>query len=137
MEEKSVPVVTPETKPFWDGCAEGVLKAQWCSQCLEYVFYPRSACPLCGSVDSLQWKELSGNANLHSYVISHLQAPGFDPPYIIAVVQLQEGPRMLTNIVSTPAEPDSLSIDMPVRVEFERRGAASVPVFKPAERRQV
>jgi len=67
-------------------------------------------------------------------VINHRPAPGFqdEGPYAIAVVQLEEGPRMMTNIVGLPATPEALELDMPLRVSFERRGDASLPVFGPS-----
>jgi uncharacterized OB-fold protein len=68
---------------------------------------------------------------LHSYVISHLPAPGFQPPYTIAVVKLDEGPKMLTNIVGTPCDPALLQLDDPVEVSFMSvNGEISLPLFK-------
>ena len=76
----------------------------------------------------------SGRASLYSYVISHRPAPGFagDGPYAIAVVELEEGVRMMTNIVHTEITPESLELDMPLRVVFEPRGDVHVPLFEPA-----
>lgn len=75
----------------------------------------------------------SGKATLHSYVISHLTAPGYEDetPYVLAVVELEEGPRMMTNVVGVPAEPDALELDMQLAVCFEARGDAMVPLFCP------
>lgn len=77
----------------------------------------------------------SGEASLYSYVINHRPAPGFedDGPYVIAVVELAEGPRMMTNIVGIEPDPDKLVLDMPLRVTFTQRGDMSLPVFEPAE----
>jgi uncharacterized OB-fold protein len=71
---------------------------------------------------------------LYSYVINHRPAPGFEAeaPYAIAVVQLAEGPRMMTNIVGVPNTPEALELDMPLRVQFEKRGEVTLPVFGPA-----
>jgi uncharacterized OB-fold protein len=76
----------------------------------------------------------SGRGRLHTYVISHRAAPGFeaDVPYAIAVVELDEGPRMLTNIVGVANTPESLVLDMPLEVDFEERGDQVVPVFRPS-----
>jgi uncharacterized protein len=133
MASKPVPVPTPETKPFWDGCAAGELRIQRCTDCARPYFYPRPVCPHCGSTD-VEWFTASGNATLYSYVINHRPAPGFeeDTPYAIAVVQLAEGPRMMTSIVGLPATPEALELDMPLRVRFEQRGDMSLPVFGPA-----
>ncbi|WP_235505993.1 Zn-ribbon domain-containing OB-fold protein [Variovorax sp. Root411] len=73
----------------------------------------------------------SGRGSLHSYIISHLPAPGFEPPYTIAVVKLDEGPKMLTNIVGTPPDPALLELDDPVEVTFMALNEQiSLPVFK-------
>jgi hypothetical protein len=129
---KAVPVPTPETQPFWDGCAAGELRIQRCTDCGRPYFYPRQVCPHCGSA-KIEWFTASGDATLYSYAINHRPAPGFgDAPYAIAVVQLAEGPRMMTNIVGVPNTPEALRLDMPLRVRFERRGEVTLPVFGPA-----
>ena len=134
MADKAVPVPTPETRPFWDGCAAGELRLQRCTDCGKPYFYPRSVCPACGS-RNVEWFTASGRATLYSYVINHRAAPGFadDAPYAIAVVQLDEGPRMMTNIIGLPATPEALVLDMPLQVTFEPRGHVSLPQFKPAQ----
>ena len=133
MSGKAVPQPTPETQPFWDGCARGELMLQRCRHCGEPYFYPRPICPACGSTD-VEWFPASGRATLYSYVINHRPAPGFeaDGPYAIAVVELAEGPRMMTNIVGVPNTPEELILDMELQVTFEQRGDISLPVFAPA-----
>jgi uncharacterized OB-fold protein len=130
---KAVPVPTPETQPFWDGCAAGELRLQRCLDCGKPYFYPRPACPACGS-PNVEWFTASGDATLYSYVISHRPARGFedDVPYAIAVVELAEGPRMMTSLAGVPATPEDLVLDMPLRVAFEPRGDMTLPVFTPA-----
>ena len=130
---KPVPEPTPDTQPFWDGCARGELMLQRCRTCGEPYFYPRPVCPACGSTD-VEWFIASGLATLYSYVINHRPARGFeaDAPYAIAVVELAEGPRMMTNIVGVPNTPEDLILDMELQVTFERRGDISLPVFTPA-----
>ena len=134
MTAKPVPAPTPETQPFWDGCAAGELRLQRCAGCGRPYFYPRPVCPGCGSRD-VEWFTASGRATLYSYVINHRPAPGFEAeaPYAIAVVQLAEGPRMMTSVSGIPATPDDLVLDMPLRVTFVERGGMSLPVFWPAE----
>jgi uncharacterized OB-fold protein len=131
---KAVPVPTPDTQPFWDGCAAGELRIQRCLECGKPYFYPRPVCPMCGS-DRVEWFTASGQATLYSYVINHRPAPGFEDeaPYAIAVVQLAEGPRMMTNLVGVPNTPEDLILDMPLQVTFERRGDVSLPLFAPAQ----
>ena len=130
---KPVPEPTPDTQPFWDGCARGALMLQRCRDCGEPYFYPRPLCPECGSTD-VEWFAASGLATLYSYVINYRPAPGFeaDAPYAIAVVQLAEGPRMMTNIVGVENTPENLILDMELQVTFEQRGDISLPVFRPA-----
>lgn len=133
MTEKAVPVTTPETQPFWDGCAAHELWIQCCNDCSRHYFYPRRCCPNCGSME-VRWCRVSGRARLHSYVISHLAAPGYEDevPYTIAVVELEEGPRMTTNIVGIDPDPEKLRLDMSLEVTFESRGDVSLPMFRPA-----
>ena len=133
MTAKPIPVPTPETQPFWDGCAAGELRIQRCADCGRPYFYPRPVCPACAS-RNVDWFTASGQATLYSYVISHRPARGFeaDGPYAIAVVELAEGPRMMTNIVGIPNTPEELVLDMALQVTFEQRGDISLPVFGPA-----
>jgi len=131
---KVIPVPTPETQRFWDGCADNELWIQHCDRCARHFFYPRPACPTCGSDVGVRWVCASGQATLYSYVISHRPAPGFEEetPYVIAVVELKEGPRMTTNLVGIDPEPSSLVLDMPLQVAFQPRGDMVLPVFGPS-----
>ena len=129
---KAQPTPTPETAPYWDAARAGELRIQRCRTCAKAYFYPRSFCPHCGS-DDVEWFTTSGRATLTSYIISERAAPGFEAPYIIAIVELEEGPRMMTNIVDVEPSPDKLALDMPLVVRFEDRGEISVPVFTLAE----
>ncbi|WP_020500807.1 Zn-ribbon domain-containing OB-fold protein [Sciscionella marina] len=126
------PIATPDTAPFWEATSRGELALPRCRSCLTYIFYPRSHCPSCFSRE-LDWTVLSGMASLHSFVIAHLPAPGFDPPYVIAIVELAEGPRMMTNIVGVEPSPESLELDMALQVVFELQGDVMVPRFRPVD----
>lgn len=130
---KAEPRPTPETEPFWEGCAAGELRLQRCVPCDAYYFPPRPQCPTCWSTD-VEWRRTSGRGSLHSYVINHRAAPGFEDetPYAIAIVQLEEGPRLMSNIVGVENTPDNLPLDMELEVTFEERGAVHVPLFRPA-----
>ncbi len=130
MPTKPVPVPTPETQPFWDGTAAGELRVQHCLACDLHYFYPRPFCPHCGASE-VEWVTAAGRATLYSYVINHRPAPGFEAPYAIAVVELDEGVRMMTNIVNTDITPENLRLDMPLRVVFAPRGDVFVPLFEP------
>lgn len=130
---KMVPVATPTSQPFWDGTQAGELRLQRCTDCNQHFLYPRPSCPHCGSRKT-EWVRSGGRGRLYSYVISHLAAPGWqgETPYVIAVVQLDEGPRMLSNLVGVPADPAALVLDMPLEVTFQSRGDKTLPLFKPA-----
>ena len=82
----------------------------------------------------MAWKKASGKATLFSYVINHLKNPSYDGPYAIAVVQLEEGPRMMSNIVNCDQTPEALILDMPLEVTFERMSDdINLPQFQPAK----
>ena len=132
MTEKPIPIIYPETRHFWEGAAAGKLLLQYCLECQKHYFPPRPFCPFCGS-RAVEIVEASGRGRLYSYAISHLPTPGYEPPFIVAVVMLEEGVKMLTNIVDCPQEPEALSLDMPLEVTFEARGELHVPQFRPAE----
>ena len=131
---KPIPQPTPETQPFWDGTKVGELRLQRCDACRNVIFPPRRFCPKCTS-RSVSWFKASGKGKLWSYVINHRPAPGFeaDAPYAIAVVKLDEGPTLMTNIVDCPQTPEALELDMPVEVVFEAVSETiSLPRFRPA-----
>jgi uncharacterized OB-fold protein len=129
---RALPQPTPETQHFWDGTRAGELRLQRCDECARVYFPPRPFCPGCSS-RSVEIFRASGRARLYSYVISHRPAPGFEPPYAIAVVELEEGPRMMSNLVDTPQTPEALILDMPLEVVFEAVSEdISLPLFRPA-----
>lgn len=129
----ALPRPTPETQPFWDGCRDGKLLLPWCRDCGKPHFYPRALCPFCLS-ESLDWRAASGRGRLHTYVVNNKPAKGFTPPYVIAVIELDEGPRMLSNLITDgPADQAPLHIDMPVEVMFDAvTDAITLPKFRPA-----
>ena len=94
---------------------------------------PRPFCPACGS-RAVNVFNASGRAKLHSYVIHHRPVPGFTPPYAIAVVELEEGPKMMTNIVDCPQTPEALQLDMALQVAFvPQNDKITLPFFRPAK----
>lgn len=138
MRHKPVPQPTPETQPFWNGTCAEQLWIQRCSGCTRHFFYPRSQSPYCASAN-VEWVKATGRATLYSYVINYrAAAPGVedDGPYPIAVVQLEEGPRMMSTIVGAKPTPEALALDMPLEVVFERCGDINLPVFHPRRRQQ-
>ena len=129
---RPVPVPTPETQHFWDGTRANKLLLQRCTGCDLTYFPPRPFCPRCSSRD-VEVTAASGRGVLYSYVINHGSHPAFDGPYSIAVVELDEGPRMMTNIVGCDQTPEALELDMPVEVRFEAiTEEIALPLFQPA-----
>ena len=129
---RALPDPTPETQHFWDGCKLGELRLQRCRACQESYFPPRSFCPRCASRD-VEAFAASGRATLYSYVINHRPRRDMGTePHSIAVVQLEEGPRMMTNIVNCLQTPEALQLDMPVKVLFHQvTDDISLPLFEP------
>jgi uncharacterized OB-fold protein len=131
--DRTLPTPTPETAHFWDGCKAGELRLQRCQACAETYFPPRSFCPACGS-RAVEVFRASGRAVLWSYVINERPRRDMgDKPHSIAVVALEDGPRMMTNIVGCPQTPEALVLDMPLEVTFQTFGEIALPLFKPAE----
>jgi uncharacterized OB-fold protein len=134
MPNRPLPEATPETREFWDGARRHELRIQRCRACGKAYFFPRPFCPHCSSKD-VEWITASGRGRLHTYVINHRPAPGFHDfaPYVIAIVQLDEGPRLMTNIVGVEAAPEALPPDLAVEVAWERQDDdITLPLFRPA-----
>ncbi|HTH28498.1 MAG TPA: OB-fold domain-containing protein [Sphingobium sp.] len=130
---RKLPSPTPETLHFWQGCQAGELRLQRCVACRETYFPPRPFCPRCASRE-VEVYAASGRARLYSYVINHRPRPDMGTePYAIAVVELAEGPRLMTNIVNCPQTPEALELDMPLQVHFQRESdEITLPLFEPA-----
>ena len=130
---RKLPTPTPETRHFWDGCRDGELRLQRCRVCKQVYFPPRPFCPRCASRE-VEIFAASGRATLYSYVINHRPRPDMGTePHAIAVVQLVEGPRLMTNIVHCAQTPDALVLDMPLKVHFQRESdEITLPLFEPA-----
>ena len=127
---RSLPVPTPETQHFWDGAARGELLLQRCRACDSTYFPPQPFCPSCAS-DDVEIVRATGRGFLYSYVITHRAAPGFEAPYAIAVVELEEGPRLLTNLVDVAPDPEQMPLDLAVEAVFEAVGEITLPWFRP------
>tara|TARA_R110000787_G_scaffold33575_6_gene87888 strand:+ start:1355 stop:1771 length:417 start_codon:yes stop_codon:yes gene_type:complete len=128
---KTLPQPTPETQHFWDGTRAGQLLLQQCDACEHIYFPPRPFCPDCASRE-VSVIRASGKGVLYSYVINHRLPKWIDEPYSIAVVELAEGPRMMTNIVEVEQTPEALVLDMPVEVVFDAvSDNITLPRFRP------
>ena len=132
--QKPVPYPSPETKPFWEACKRHELLLPYCANCNEFFFYPREFCPKCFGWD-IEWRACSGKGTLYTFAIQFRpQAPGFMPPYVTAIVQLDEGPRMMTTLVGVDAAPENIRCDMPVEVSWEDvNDEITLPLFRPAQ----
>src|ERR1700677_1858363 len=127
--ERFVPVATPETALYWEKTAQGELWLPRCASCGTVVFYPRPTCPHCHG-EAIAWFRASGRGTVESFVINHVPAPGYTAPYVIALVMLEEGVRLTSNLLGVDPVPDAISIGMPVEVEFEQRDGIALPQFR-------
>ena len=128
---KPLPKPSPTSRPFWEAAKRHELTIQRCGACREYIYYPRPRCPKCFS-DQLSWERVSGRGKVYSYtVVRRASSRMFaDAPYVLAIVELAEGPRMTTNVV---APPEQVRIGMPVTVAFEDvTPECTLVKFKPA-----
>ena len=125
-----LPQPTPLSKPHWDGCREGVLRVQRCGDCDSFVFIPKPVCGGCLGTN-LSWVESSGRGTLYSYSVVHRpQQPTFEVPYTVAIVELEEGWHMLSNLIGV--EPDEIAIGMSLEESFERKSdEITLPYFRP------
>ena len=118
--DKPLPAVTEDGAPYWAAAREGRLELQRCSACKHWRFPPSVVCPKCLAFEH-EWAPVSGRATIYSFIVVHRpQHPGFfaDAPYNVAIVELDEGIRLHTNIIDCANE--DLAIDMPVEVVFEK-----------------
>lgn len=133
-EPRPVPDVTPETAPFWEGAAEEKFLLRHCEDCGLTYYYPRNVCPDCLS-GNLTWHEAAGTGRIYSYtVLNHVSGwPEDRLPVVHAHVELDEGPRVITNIVD--CDPEELAIDDRVAVQFvpTETESVAIPVFAPVE----
>jgi uncharacterized OB-fold protein len=121
------PYVLPEVKPFWDATAEGRLMLPRCVECQTIIWYPRPFCPACGSL-KVEWTQASGRGTVYSFTINRrgqADLPAYRDVgvYVLAYVELEEGPRVMTNIVD--CEPDEVRIGQQVEVVFHDTGQGS------------
>ena len=131
--ENPAPGFDWETRFWWEGCARGELWLQRCGACGVLRHRPRAVCPACLS-GQVSYEQASGRGTVHTFTVTHQnQAPPFRgfTPYVLAYVELEEGPRVLTNVVD--CDRDAVRVGMPVVVDFgEAQGEIAVPRFRPA-----
>jgi uncharacterized OB-fold protein len=127
------PVPLPETKPYWAAARRHELTLPYCGACRAFHYYPRASCPRCLS-GALEWRRVSGRGRLHTFTIVHRGPRDFPlgTPYVLAIVELDEGPRLMTNLVDVAPDPAAVRIGMPVEVVFLDLGdTAALPHFRP------
>ena len=126
---KPLPRPTPTEQRFYDACPAGKLMLQRCQSCGHVLFYPRTHCDACQS-EQLVWEDASGAGTIASYtVVRRGVSPDFEAPYVIALIDLAEGPRMMSQIID--ADPDALEVGLSVRVDFAAWSEdITLPVFR-------
>ncbi len=131
---RPAPVVTGDNEGFWSAAAEGRLVTQRCTACGRLSHPPRPMCPDCHSLDQ-EFIDVAGTGTIYSYsILHHPQNPAFEYPVVAVLVELDEGPRILSNLMGCP--PDLVHIGMAVQVTFEPAAHdTAVPVFTPSEAR--
>jgi uncharacterized OB-fold protein len=120
------------SRPHWDGCKEGSLRVQRCRDCAGFVFIPQPICTHC-QADALDWVESSGRGTVYSYTVVHRPPrPAFAVPYVVAIVELDEGWHMLTNLVDLA--PEQVRVGLPVEVRFRPMSdEITLPFFGPRD----
>lgn len=133
MTDKPLPQIDPESQSYWTAAREGRLLIKRCTDCGKAHHYPRELCPHCHS-DRVTWEQASGKGTVYTYTVARRPAgPAFkgDTPYVVALVELAEGPRMMTNLITVA--PERVRIGMPVQLRFEAiTDEVSLPKFTPA-----
>jgi hypothetical protein len=127
-----MPAANPDTQPFWDGCGRGVLLLQRCTVCSTFRHPPSPICPNCLNAKH-EWLEATGHGTVYTFVIvREALRRGWEEfvPYVVAVIDLDEGPKFVTNVVNI--DPDLVTIGMPGKIVFTSTDdAMMLPVFAP------
>lgn len=119
-----------DSQPYWEGLAQGELRIQRCNACSKAVFYPRAICPHCFA-DQLSWIVASGRGTIYSYTVAHQAFGPFaqDTPFIVAIIELEEGARMMSRLLDAPRE--RVTVGAAVQVTFEKvEEELTLPYFR-------
>lgn len=128
--ERPLPLLDTETRSFWESCQEDHLVLPYCEHCQQFWFPPTSACPRC-LAPVQTYRPVSGRGEVYSYVIYH-QAyhPAFPPPYNVVLIQLEEGPHMISQLIDINDQ--EIKVGMPVQVVFRKEDQGQkLPFFRP------
>ncbi|WP_279246876.1 Zn-ribbon domain-containing OB-fold protein [Candidatus Litorirhabdus singularis] len=122
------PTPNAVSAPYWEACARGELSLQHCNGCQQFQFYPRTICSHCGGTD-LAWQVVSGSGRVKSFtVVRRGISKAYAAPYVVALIELKEGPSMMSTIVGS--EPEVVAIGASVQVGFEAWSEdIQMPVF--------
>ena len=131
---RPLPIPDPVTRPFWDSLKARAIQLQRCSGCARFIYYPRNVCPSCLGGD-LVWTPISGRGVVHAFTIPHRHpnpAFGSTVPYVVALVELEEGPRMLSNLMEVDPTPEAVTVGMSVEIVYEDvSDDVTLPKFRP------
>lgn len=133
MSGKPAPDITDLNRDYFEGTAQGELRVRHCSACDARFRFAHTHCPSCWST-KLGWERASGEGRVsHFSVVHQAPSPAFaeGAPYVLALVELDEGVRMMSNIIG--CDPARVHVGMPVVLTFEKRGTVSLPMFRPAD----
>jgi uncharacterized OB-fold protein len=123
------------TRPYWESLRAHALALQWCAACQAPIFYPRALCPRCFGAD-LEWRPASGRGSLYSFTIVHrAPSPALQGavPYVVALVDLEEGVRLMTTLQDVVPDPEALRPGMPLELVYDDVSAeVTLPRFRPA-----
>jgi uncharacterized OB-fold protein len=125
------PQINPETRAYWDAAKEGKFILRRCNDCHGVIWYPRAICPECWSND-VEWFDASGRGTVYTFTVNYRGEGAYAKrePYVLAYVELQEGPRIMTNIVAD--DPSLIEVGSPVAVVFHPTddGESALPRFQ-------
>lgn len=127
----SRPLPTPSkiSEPFWNSCKAEGMQIQRCEDCGTYAYYPVYICPECAS-RKLVWTPVSGRGTIHTFTVAAKSSFEIEGPLVVALVELEEGAMMVSNVKTTA--PDTLAIGAPVRVRYEKvSDEITLPMFEP------
>ena len=131
---RPLPVPDPVTRPFWESLKARAIQLQRCRGCGRFVYYPRALCPACSS-DELLWTPVSGRGVVHAFTIPHRHPkPAFGAvvPYVVALVELEEGARILSNLVEIDPTPEAVHVGLRVEIVYEDvTDEITLPRFRP------
>ena len=131
---KPLPIPDPVTRPFWDSLKAHAVQLQRCDRCDRFIYYPRAVCPGCLS-DDLAWSPVSGRGVVHAFTIPHRHpnpAFGSGVPYVVALIELEEGVRMMSNLIDVDPTPEAVRIGLPVEIVYDDvTDEVTLPKFRP------